>query len=536
MSSVTFRPDGRAEIHFQRFDLKEYRLFLKCKALPESELTFLGETETYVLTTPARFAPLLGLEAPPRRILSGLDIAPHLFDYQAHTLEQALEARRYAVWWDCGLGKTILFNEWMRHVTAATGGKALTLTLPSLIDPTVRMATAFHGDSLPVRILRTRDDLVRWCVRGDGCAIASVHLMVPGQIAEFRHLAGLNVDESSFLKSGGGVIKWNLIHSAKGIEYKLSCTATPAPNDVMEYASQAGFLEKIRNEGQILWTWFSKTKDGDYYLKPHAKEDFYTFLAAWSSYLRNPRRFGWKDGPHDLPQPFIQEHLIPATGAQMAAARRLGLFDAAPRTLLAENRMDMVDRGKAAQVARGFSYKSGEEGAFDRIDSLRPAYVADLARQEAGAGRQVLIWVQFNAEAQLIAEHLRGMAGLDVLDGTVPKKDRGPMVARFEAGQTRVLIAKAKMLGFGQNFQFCLCHIYSGLTDSYEAFYQAIRRSLRYGMVGQLRVHIPYVRELEGEIRNNLFDNKQPAFLRDAEDQERHYLEALNRFRGSLAA
>ena len=67
-------------------------------------------------------------------------------------------------------------------------------------------------------------------------------------------LAGLVLDESSILKSGGGTIKWNLIHSAKGIEYKLSCTATPAPNDVMEYASQAGFLEKIRSEGQVLWT------------------------------------------------------------------------------------------------------------------------------------------------------------------------------------------------------------------------------------------------------------------------------------------
>lgn len=526
--AVTFR-DGRAVVVFDRFDLDSYKLFIKSKKLPESEIIFDEARETYTLTTPARFAPILGVPAPARFIPSGLQVAPHLFDYQRHTLHDALEARRFAVWWDCGLGKTILFNEWARHIMGATGGKVLTLTLPDLITPTVEMVSLFHGDSLPVRVLRSRDELIRWCrTPGAEYGIAGFHKMAPGVIPEFRNLAGLCVDESSILKSGGGVIKWNLIKSAKGIEYKLSCTATPAPNDVMEYASQAGFLEKIRNEGEVLWTWFSRTKEGDYYLKPHAKEGFYAFLSTWSSYLRDPRRFGWKDGPHDLPQPIRHDHRILATHAQMAEARRAGVFARGSQDLLEGPRMGVVERGVAAQIARGFRYTSGED--FARIDSRKPAFVADLIRREVAAGRQTLAWTTYTAETRLIAERLRGMKGVAVLDGTVKAKDRLGILADFRAGNIDALLSRARMIGYGQNFPGCTAQVWSGLSDSYEDFYQGLRRSFRQGATSATHVHVPYVRELEGEMRDNCF-GKEAAFLRDAEEQETHYMEALRRLR-----
>src|SRR3990167_11402603 len=120
---------------------------------------------------------------------------------------------------------------------------------------------------------------------------------------EMRRLSGVAFDESSRLKGGGGVIKWHLIRSCRGIEYKLSATATPAPNDTMEYASQASFLEKLRNEGEILWTYFSRDKYGTWSVKPHAREAFYRFMASWSIYLRDPKDYGFNDILATLPPP-----------------------------------------------------------------------------------------------------------------------------------------------------------------------------------------------------------------------------------------
>jgi hypothetical protein len=121
---------------------------------------------------------------------------------------------------------------------------------------------------------------------------------------ECRHLAGVVLDESSRLAMGGGKQKWAIIHSTKGIAYKLSCTATPAPNDTMEFASQASFLERMRSEGEIIWTYFTRTPRRTAGRSRNTPGPaFFEFMSSWSIYVRDPRRYGWRRGMKDLPPP-----------------------------------------------------------------------------------------------------------------------------------------------------------------------------------------------------------------------------------------
>jgi len=515
-----------ASVQFERFDLTAYELFLRCKTLPESQVEFDEERSTYRITTPARFARLLGITDAPERN-SNLALADHLFDYQRFIVETSLHAKRYAVFADCGLGKTAIFLEYARHVMARTGGRVLILSPLAVIPQTCEEAVHFYSDTLTVEKIKTRAELIAW-VRGEGTALGIVNYekLSDGIIPEFRYLAGLVADESSILKSGGGVIKWNLIKSARGVEYKLSCTATPAPNDIMEYASQASFLEKLRTEGEILWTFFTRDKRGNWKVKPHARAGFYRFMASWSIYLRNPARYGWADNLKDIPAPIYFEHKLEPVSEQLELAHavaRKGSVD-----LFGAKRMGVTERTKFSQIAKGFLYDTATGKRVARVvPSAKPEFVARLIRDEVAAGHQVLIWTLFDEETAILAQLLRPSAVLyDVLTGSTKPEERELILEDFRHGRTQALISKASMLGFGMNFQFCTSMIFSGLNDSYEQLYQAIRRAVRYGQTKSVRVHVPFIPQLEGLILENVLRKKE-NFEQDAETQERYYCEAL---------
>jgi len=537
---ITFVGD-RMQILFERFDLEAYELFLKCKSLPESEILFDAERETYTLTAPARFSEMLGVASPaPTR--AGLPLMPRHFDYCADITRIALKVKRWASWWDCGLGKTLHGLEFARQAAALTGKRALIFTLDAeLVQQWIDMCAEFFGESLTLVRLKTRADVIAFCDGPQDGAIGIsthskfvVHGRVPnaGIILSLKKLGCVVLDEASILKSGGGVIKWNLIKSARGIEYKLTLTATPAPNDLMEYASQAAFLEKMRTESDIIWTFFKRDKNGEWEVKPHALEAFYRFMASWSIYLRNPGRYGWQDNVKTIPAPTFIEHTIPVTPDQLKmAAKFIAAAKDEPQTDLALAPADgedavslgIVGRSKLSQIAKGFVYETrGEKKFARRILSFKPAAVAKIVRAELNDGRPVLVWTEFDEETAILHELLAG-PGVEVLTGSVNERERAAIVARFKRGETVVLITRADLLGFGQNFQFCTAMVFSAFNDSYEAFYQAVRRCYRYGQTLSVRVHIPIVRELEGAIWANV-SRKAANFDRDTETQEQFYI------------
>ncbi len=139
--------DGLVRVPFERFGLQEYDLFLRTKRLPETRVEFDDQRETYVVTAPERFARLLGVDD--RRPVPKTEaLAGYLWDYQRFIVRRALEAKRYAVWADCGLGKTAMFLEFARHVIARTRGRVLILSPLQIIAQTIEQGRAAVGFEL----------------------------------------------------------------------------------------------------------------------------------------------------------------------------------------------------------------------------------------------------------------------------------------------------------------------------------------------------------------------------------------------------
>ena len=536
---VTFEGD-RLAIQFDQFGADSYSLFLKAKALPESDIAFDRESESYTLSAPKRFASMLGV-TDPRADMDELPLSEFLFDDQGAIVPMALDAKRFACWSDCGLGKTLIMLEFSRHVMHRTGGRFLIVTMNDIVGQFIEESERFYGDALPIERLSSRAELKEWCVgEGSGLAITNYEKFNPEKgdidtqvISELRHLAGIGLDESSRLKTGGGKQKWAIIKSSKGIEYKLSCTATPAPNDTMEFASQASFLERMRSEGDIIWTYFHRDKKTHRWtVKRHAREGFFRFMAGWSIYVRDPRQYGWRLDHQPIPEPDVHIQEIDPTPEQIQAMRVYQTDPNGQMLLYEKEQTNAIERVKLSEIAKGFVY--GERKKVVRIPSLKPAAVAQLVQEQLDDGRPTLVWTQFDAETDILVESLNqiGIENASILTGRVPRRDRDGILNRFKSGESRLLIGRAKMIGYGQNFQNCSAMIFSGWNDSYEEFYQAVRRAYRHGQTEHLQVFLPVVRCLEGDMLENIF-GKQEKHLAAIEEMEANYIAAMGTLRGA---
>lgn len=530
-------------LHFEDYGLDAYQLFLRCKALPESETIFDPDTETYAIETPARFSSLLGVTAP-KPPAPDLPLSKFLFDDQQAIVKMALDAKRFAVWSDCGLGKTLILLEFGRQVVHRTGGRVLIVTLNEIVNQTIEEAKKWYRakrkdmHTLDVLRLMSREEMRGWMKDGGPrIAITNYEKWNPKSLSdqvvnEARHLAGIILDESSRLKGGGGKQKWALIKSTKGVEYKLSCTATPAPNDHIEFASQASFLEKMRSDGEIIWTYFVRDpKSHRWIIKPHARAQFFRWMSSWSIYVRHPKRYGWRLDMPEVPEPKIHVHKIALTDEQEAARKAILTGPDGQTRLLGDEDVDTnaIARLKLSQVAKGFRYLKGSKGAFDCIASHKPGFVARLALTEAERGKQVLIWTSFDAESTLLAEEFLARqparVAIGILTGKTAKAKRLDILERFRKGQLRILISRAAVLGYGINLQCCTSMIFSGWSDSYESYYQAVRRAYRFGQTETIDVHLPVVEELEGGMLDNIF-RKQSEHEAAIAEMEANYIAA----------
>jgi hypothetical protein len=570
MSAVPITISGDvASVRFSSFNLTEYGHFLELKKklpAPELDLSYDWAKDVYTIQFPVRYAAQLG-HCMQRPLVDVLAMSDGMWDYQQFFTKLAFKHKRFAFFWDCGLGKTRAFLEFARQAMNATGKKALIVSIAgNLITQTIKQCQRFYGDSLPIVRLETREHLIEWlkepaqqigwtrrpcakhqvrfqlecvdCLRMPsemfpcpGLAIVNYEKFIPGQIPELRALGCLVLDESSILKTGGGKIKWNIIHSAKGIEYKLSNTATPAPNEAMEYASQAAFLETIRHEGDVIWTYFKKNDDGSWRLIKHAEKAFYTFLASWSVFMRSPASYWFKDNVQPVPQPEYLIHEISATTRQMEEAQRYRFEIGAG--LLGDQRMGVKERLKLSQIAKGFVYQKltaealrrGENRAR-RIPSLKPEFIAGIALDEFKRGNQAVTWTVFDEEGEIIAEEFerRGIP-YRLLTGKTPMKLREKYIEEFNDGFPHI-ISNAEMLGYGMNLEFGAAEIFSGWNDSFEQWYQAIRRMVRYGQTKRVRVHVAMIEGLEDAQLENV-QAKAKAYEEQAGLQEQAYREAI---------
>ena len=558
-------------IAFRSFDLDSYPLFLRVKTLPESTIAYSWQDDAYEITTSSRFAAMLDADTTTaaRDYVDGY-MPRYLFDYQAWAVRMAFDAKRYALWADTGLGKTAMYLAWtdlvlrrgsvrlpsMRRYPIAGYENVYPRVLiiapksihPQIIAEMQRFYPKGRDGYVPAfgnpLILETREDLITWC-KGEWpepvihtgemdperfhqdhheIAIVNYEKFIAGPVPELRYLTGLVADESGILKTGGGTIKWNLIKSARGIEYKLSCTATPAPNETMEYASQAGFLENRRSGNEIIWTYFQRDRHGVWSIKPHAKDAFYRFMSSWSLYMRNPATFGFRDILASLPAPVMHEEQVAITDDQRE--RMLDFAVRSGKGLFAEASLGVKERAKFAQMARGFLYRgTGKHREIEPIASNKPDRVAEIAVDEMRAGRRVLIWTAFDAEGEILQRLIPGAA---ILTGSMGDDERAETLEAFKTGQVRCLISKPSLIGYGLNLQFVTSMIFSGIDDSMERRYQAIRRAYRFGQTEPVHVWTVYVPELEGVMFENVAQ-KERRFLDEVTTQDRMYRAALDR-------
>jgi superfamily II DNA or RNA helicase len=534
--------DDQLRVHFNRFDLASYRTFLQVKRLPEYRLEFHEADDTYTVTAPARFAPLLGVEIP-ESLRAGPVVSEFLFDDQQEIARMALAAKRFACWSDCGLGKTLLGLEFARHVQHLRGGRVLFVTLNEIVPQWIEEAAKWYGSAMSLLRIQNRQHLKSWCAGHAEDAPFAVcnyekfnHKTEAEQIInEIRHLSGIVIDESSRLKTGGGKQKWSLIKSARGIEYKLSLTATPAPNEIMEFASQASFLEKMRSDNEIIWTYFRRDeKTHRWTVKQHARKAFYEFMAGWSIYVRDPRKYGWRMNVKQPPPPVYFRHEIPITPEQRQLVME---FNNSPKYTSTANEgmmfageLNAIAANKLSQAAKGFIYQGGRKSVRS-IASNKPRFVADLIAGEAadgpGRGLNTLVWTVYDEEARILSKLLAGSPfNVEVLTGATPKQSRIDILERFRRGDTRVLIGRANMLGYGMNFQHCGSMVFSGFSFSYESFYQAVRRAFRHGQTKKLRVHVPVVQELEGQMWDAI-GRKQKLHEESIAEMEQNYVKVL---------
>ena len=365
------------------------------------------------------------------------DIHPILFPFQRDLVKWTVKKGRSAIFADCGLGKTFMQLEWARHV----GGRVLIVAPLSVARQTVNEARKID---LGVHYTRSGDDLT------NGINITNYEMIAHFNAADFRAVV---LDESSILKSLTGKTRGKLIDMFAEIEFKLCCTATPAPNDIAEIANHAEFLG-IMSRADMLATFFVHD-DQEWRLKKHAAEPFYRWMASWGMSLRKPSDLGYDDDGFILPPLEINPVIIEVNYKPDDQLFWTGLKGITDRSRV--RRSTLRDRVNAA---------------------------AELIN---GNDQQWIVWVGLNDEGrelhQLIPDAI-------LVEGNQPPEEKAVAIEGFQDGKYRVMITKAKIAGFGMNLQNAARMVFVGLSDSYEAYYQCIRRSWRFGQDQEVMAYI----------------------------------------------
>lgn len=492
------------EIKLNPNSVDDYRMFIEAKKLPRCDVR--GRT----LIVPAEYAGRLGLKAQKPRHALKYKPEPWLFDYQRDITALAIRRQKFAVFANCGLGKTAIVLEFARHAHASTHGKILIVSPLMVVRQTIAECQRFYGDAMHVeRIEAAR--LQSW-LDSDGDAIGITNYdairdgLTPGR------LSGLILDESSILKSAYGTWGTRLIDLGRGLTWKLCCTGTPAPNDRIEYANHAVFLDSVPTANAFLARFFVNRgqTDNRWELKPHALRPFYRALSDWCIFLNDPSVYGWKDNCGTIPPINVHIEHVDATPEQEAILRRLagGLF--------ATKTGGFTDRSKWSQLAKGWA--SSDDGRI--VDVATNKYDAIRRLTDSWPDESALIWCWFNREQGRLQAEFPGAASIA---GETKQHDRERLLDEFIDRKRRLLISKPDVLGLGLNLQVATRQVFSSLIDSYESYFQCIKRSNRIGSTMELNVHIPLL-DIERPMVDNVL-RKAARVDADTKEQEEIFRE-----------
>lgn len=490
------------KIHLNQNCIEDYRLFLKIKELPTYKVT--GSVAEF----PDEYASLIGVKKKVKPFRNW-EPSDWLFDYQNDIVKLAIEKRKFAIFADCGLGKTLMFLEFAQAAAQMVKGKQVLIVSPLMVvSQTVAECEKFYGFK-PTIV--TSKNLNEWLGGSDEIGIVNYDALNDGTIQ--GNLGALILDESSMLKSHYGKWGQTVLRLGAGLDWKLCCTGTPAPNDRIEYANHAVFLDHFQNVNAFLATYFvnkGQTQER-WVLKPHALKPFYRALSHWSIFLTDPSTYGWKDNSETLPPINVHIHDVELTDEQTE------IVGTETGELFATKMGGITSRSVMGQIAKG-NYRGKD------IHSNKPNFIRELV--ESWPDESTIIWCIYNREQELLEKEMPEAASIT---GKTPLAKRQQMIDDFKSGKTKVLISKSKILGFGLNLQVATRQIFSGLQDSYESYYQSVKRSNRVGSTVPLNVHIP-ITDIEYPMVESVL-RKAGRVLEDTTTQEQLFKQTIGNFR-----
>lgn len=389
------------------------------------------------------------------------DSHPFLYDWQKWIVGECLRRGRAAIFADCGLGKTPMQLSWAQRVVEHTTGNVLIVTPLAVAEQTKKESTNFGIEASVSR----------------GGRVSQITITNYEQLHKFTpdDFSGIVIDESSILKNFTGSMKAAIVEFAQTIPFRLACTATPAPNDVIELSNHAEFLGVMKQK-EMVALYFRQ--DGNtthkWRLKRHAEVDFWKWVASWAIACRNPRDIGIDDSRFTLPNLHIVQH---TTDGHIED----GLLFPVLASTLQER------------------HQARKESIDDRVSTC-----ASLVNESSDPW---VVWCNLNAESDALCSAIPDAVDVRGSHDPAVKVDR---LLGFTEGKYRVLVTKPSIAGFGMNWQHCANMAFVGLSDSFEQFYQAVRRCWRFGQTREVTAHV-VVAETEGAVVENIRRKERQA-------------------------
>lgn len=386
----------------------------------------------------------------------------NLFDFQRFIVLKSLKKGRFAIFADCGLGKTLMQLEWSNQVVKKTNKPVLILCPLAVVGQTIQ-----EGLKFGIKVSEYESNLKN-----------EIYIINYEQLdnIDTSKFSGVVLDESSILKNFTGKIKNKIISSFKKTPYKLACTATPSPNDLNEIGNHSEFLN-VLDAQDMRAKWFVRDEGmNNYRLKGHAKSDFYGWISSWAVMLTNPSDLGFNGDSYKLPPIIYHEK---------------------------EVKTNVRDNGKL------FNDSSVNATEFNRELKLTLIKRLDeVSKLVNGSNEPFIIWVNQNDEEKEILKLIPDAVSVNGSETPEIKKKK---LLGFANNEFRVLVTKKKIAQFGMNFQNCNNQIFASLDFSFEGLYQSIRRSYRFGQTKTVNIYLITTDTMENV--KSAIERKQSQFL-----------------------
>lgn len=358
------------------------------------------------------------------------------------------------MWADCGLGKSFIQIEWAKQIP----GDVLILAPLAVASQTVAEASKLGVD---VNYRRHGDDVT------SGITITNYEMLEHFDVARFT---GVVLDESSILKNYTGAFRNLIIESFGRTPFRLACTATPAPNDHMELGNHAEFVGAMsRTEMLSMFFVHDGGETSQWRLKGHAESAFWKWVCSWAVMLRKPSDLGYDDNGFVLPP--IEIHRC------------------------------VVESGTAGDFLFPMEANTLQERIAARRNTVEDRALECVRLINDHPDDKWVVWCGLNSEQERVAE-LLGERCVSVTGSDAPDK-KIKAEQDWRLGSVPVIATKPSIMGLGLNWQHCHRQIFVGLSDSWEEYYQAVRRCWRFGQTQSVDVYV-VTSSVEGRVVENI--------------------------------